>query len=123
MIPAWVGRELIAAPNGNAKYLLWGGQGNSESTVKYFQRLLKKVFTAAGLTDGHSHRFRDTAAVELLLKGVSIEEVAQFLGDTVVVAAKYYAKWNQRRQKKLDDVLRAAFEEQEGQIVETHSIQ
>ncbi len=117
VIPAWVGRELIAAPNGNAKYLLWGGQGNSESTVKYFQRLLKKVFTAAGLTDGHSHRFRDTAAVELLLKGVGIEEVAQFLGDTVPVVAKYYAKWNERRQKKLDDVLRAAFEER----VEAHT--
>lgn len=111
VIPAWVGRELIAAPNSNPKYLLWSGEGNSESSVKYFQRLLKKVFTAAGLADGHSHRFRDTAAVELLLKGVGIEEVAQFLGDTVPVTARYYAKWNQRRQKKLDDTLRATFEE------------
>jgi integrase len=110
VVPTWVGRELIAAPNSNPKYLLWSGKGNSESSVKYFQRLLKKVFTAAGLADGHSHRFRDTAAVELLLKDVSIEDVAQFLGDTVPVTARYYAKWNQRRQKKLDDVLRATFE-------------
>jgi integrase/recombinase XerD len=122
VIPAWVGLELLAAPNSNPKYLLWSGEGDSESTVKYFQRLLKKVFKIAGVPDGHSHRFRDTAAVELLLKGVGIEEVAQFLGDTVPVAARYYAKWNQRRQKKLDDALRAAFEP-ERRAIETYSVQ
>jgi site-specific recombinase XerD len=124
VIPVWVGCELVAAPNSNPKYLLWNGEGHSESTVKYFQKLLKKVFGVAGILDGHSHRFRDTAAVELLLKGVSIEEVAQFLGDTVAVTAKYYAKWNVRRQKKLDDVLRDTFERHmEEESGETHSIQ
>jgi len=122
VIPAWVGRELLAAPNSNSKYLLWSGEGDSESTVKHFQRLLKKVFNVAGLPKGHSHRFRDTAAVELLLKGVGVEEVAQFLGDTVPVAARYYAKWNQRRQQKLDDSLRAALEPDE-QSMKTYSIQ
>lgn len=111
VIPTWIGRELLAAPNANSKYLLWGGEGSGpESSVKRFQRLLRDVFEAAEITEGHSHRFRDTAAVELLLKGVGIEEVAQFLGDTVPVAARYYAKWNQRRQKRLDEMLRATFE-------------
>jgi integrase len=122
VIPIWVGRELLAAPNSNAKFLLWSGEGDSSSAVKYFQKLFKRLFKIAGIPDGHSHRFRDTAAVELLLAGVGIEEVAQFLGDTVPVAARYYAKWNQRRQKKLDDLLRAVLETEE-QSFQTHSIQ
>ena len=124
VVPAWVGRELLAAPNCNPKFLLWSGEGDSESTVKHFQRLLKNLFKVAGVSNGHSHRFRDTAAVELLLKGVGIEEVAQFLGDTVPVAARYYAKWNQRRQQKFDDVLRATFEGiGQDQIVKPTNIQ
>ena len=123
VIPAWVGRELLAAPNSNSKYLLWSGEGDSESTVKHFQRLLKKVFDVAGLPKGHSHRFRDTAAVALLLKGVGIEEVAQFLGDTIPVTARYYAKWNQSRQNKLDESLRAAFEPEPERPVEIYTVQ
>jgi len=123
VIPKWVGRELLAAPNSNSKYLLWSGAGKSESTVKHFQKLYKKLFKFAGVPDGHSHRFRDTAAVELLLAGVGIEEVAQFLGDTVPVAARYYAKWNQRRQQKLDDTLRAAFKPEAERATDTYSIQ
>ena len=123
VIPTWVGQELIAAPNSNPKYLLWSGEGDSASTVKYFQKLLKKVFKAAGIPDGHSHRFRDTAAVALLLKGVGIEEVAQFLGDTIPVTARYYAKWNQSRQNKLDESLRAAFEPEPERPVEIYTVQ
>jgi integrase/recombinase XerD len=111
VIPPWVGREVLSAPNSNSTYLLWSGEGDPDSMVKYFQKQLKKVFKAAGVLDGHSHRFRDTAACELLLAGVLIEQVAKFLGDTVATTEKYYGAWNKRRQEKLDSDLRAAFGE------------
>lgn len=38
-------------------------------------RDLQEVFIKAGIIDGHSHRFRDTAAVELLKAGADIREV------------------------------------------------
>jgi integrase len=50
--------------------------------VKFADRY-RKMFTAAGVPTGHSHRFRDTAACELLLAGVSMEDVAEFLGNTL----------------------------------------
>jgi site-specific recombinase XerD len=52
VIPSWVGRELLAAPNANPNYLLWSGEGDSSSSVKHFQKLFKKLFTVAGVPNG-----------------------------------------------------------------------
>jgi len=40
-----------------------------------WQRSFRKLTTLANIADGHPHRFRDTFAVELLLKGVPMEDV------------------------------------------------
>jgi hypothetical protein len=69
---------LLAVPN--PKYFFWSGEGNDKSVAGDMTKDLKKVFLKAKIADGRSHRFDDTAAVELLKAGVDIRKVSQFLG-------------------------------------------
>ena len=62
-----------------------------------------------GIKDGHPHRFRDTAAVELLKAGVDIREVQKFLGHkSLATTEKYYAPWNKRQQDIFGAKIKAA---------------
>ena len=57
----------------------------------------------------HSHMLRDTFAVELLLQGVDIVEVAQLLThESITTTEKYYAPWVQSRLNKMERNLIAA---------------
>jgi hypothetical protein len=47
----------------------------------------------AEVTWAHPHRFRDTLAVDTLLKGASPYDVAKTLGDTVGVVEEHYAPY------------------------------
>jgi integrase/recombinase XerD len=116
LIPGWVGEEILSTPNLNPKYFLWSGNGKPKSAVAYFQRLLKKVFTVAGIPEGHSHRLRDTFACELLLAGVDIRKVSKALGhDSVATTEKYYGAWCKRHQESLDKDIRASWPKTEKQ--------
>jgi len=60
--------------------------------------------------DAHSHRFRDTFAVSLLEKGVSIENVSVLLGHASVrITERHYKPWVKTLQKKLEDEVRKAW--------------
>jgi integrase/recombinase XerD len=116
VIPGWVGDEILATPNQNPKYFLWSGEGKPKSAVAYFQRLLKKVFTVAGILDGHSHRFRDTFACELLLAGVDIRKVSKALGhDSIATTERYYGAWCKRHQESLDKDIRGSWKKADRQ--------
>jgi integrase len=61
----------------------------------------------AGITGGHPHRFRDTFAVSLLLKRVSIEIVSKLLGhSSIKVTERHYAPWVKARQELLEAEVR-----------------
>ena len=64
------------------------------------QRTLYRLFKLAGIK-GQAHQFRDSFAVELLQEGVSLENVATLLGNTVKIAEKHYAPWIKSRQDAL----------------------
>ena len=50
-----------------------------------------------------SHRLRDTFAVDLLEKGVPLEEVSKLLGhESIKTTEKHYSKWMKGRQDRLD---------------------
>lgn len=67
------------------------------------------MFKAAGLK-GSSHRFRHTFAVELLLAGVDVSEVARMMGhNSSATTEKYYSAWVQARQKQMENSVRTAF--------------
>lgn len=93
-------------------YHFWTGAGKLETAVKSWKRTLARLFDIAGVKGGHAHRFRDTFAVELLLRGVPLEDVSQLLGHTSTkVTEKSYAPWVKARQDKLEERVRLTWDE------------
>ena len=71
---------------------------------------MKALGRHAGVSHVHPHRFRDTFAVDLLLKGASAYDVAKLLGDTVETVERYYAPYI----RELRERARRFVESQEG---------
>jgi integrase len=80
------------SPQPAARVLLNPSTGKTLSRPRLYERM-KALGRRAGVSNVHPHRFRDTFAVDLLLKGASAYEVAQYLGDTVQTVERYYATW------------------------------
>jgi integrase/recombinase XerD len=101
-----VALELLAVLNGNPKYVFWTGNGLESSTVTHWQDDMRTLFRAAKIeSDGHmrSHRLRDTFAVDLLSKGVPMEEVSKLLDhESIKTTEKSYARWAKTRQDRLN---------------------
>jgi len=109
-IPPDVAKELLAVINGNAEYVFWSGTGEEESITKNWAKYyIAPVFKAAKIeSGGHmmSHRLRDTFAVDLLEKGVPLEEVSKLLGhESIKTTEKHYSKWMKGRQDRLDSLV------------------
>src|SRR5204863_1417946 len=68
-LPPKVVKGLKDAPSDNPKYFFWNGRCSPMSTVKIWERTFQRLFELADVPGGTLHRFRDTFAVELLLKG------------------------------------------------------
>jgi integrase len=113
-IPPDVAGELLAVANGSPTYIFWSGNGLPQSaTSNWGQRYIAPVFKAAGITsEGNmlSHRLRDTFAVDLLEKGVPMEEVSRLLGHTSIrTTEKSYAKWSRGRQDRANALVRGTW--------------
>jgi integrase len=116
-LPPAVTSSLWSLPPVSAQYFFWSGHGDLESAVKGYQRSFRKLFRIAGIRnrDGsrkhcHSHMFRDTFAVELLLAGVPIDQVSILLGHrSVKMTEKHYLPWVKARQKQLTASVRRAW--------------
>jgi integrase/recombinase XerD len=109
-IPNDVAQELLATLNGHPEYIFWSGKGEEESITKNWSKYyIAPLFKAAKIEcEGHmmSHRLRDTFAVDLLEKGVPLEEVSKLLGHTSIkTTEKSYAKWIKGRQDRLDSLV------------------
>jgi site-specific recombinase XerD len=109
-IPPDVAKELLAVANGNPEYVFWSGEGEEESITKSWSKLyLAPLFEAAKLSSNgylKSHRLRDTFAVDLLEKGVPLEEVSKLLGhESIKTTERHYAKWVKGRQDRLDSLV------------------
>lgn len=113
-IPAKVAEEILAVANGNEQYIFWTGEGSAETIAKtWANRYVRPVFEAAKIpSEGHmlSHRLRDTFAVDLLTRGVPLEDVSKLLGHTSIkTTERYYAKWVKSRQVRLDALVIATW--------------
>jgi site-specific recombinase XerD len=78
--------------NDNDQFFFYDGVSQPESMVKNWDRVFQKVFRTAGppIKNGHQHRFRDTFAASLLVKGVSIEVVSKLLGHASIKVTERY---------------------------------
>jgi integrase/recombinase XerD len=112
-IPADVAKELLTVLYGNPVYVFWSGNGEEESITKNWAKFIAKLFADAGIKkSGHmvSHRLRDTFAVDLLEKGVPLEEVSKLLGhESIKTTDKHYSKWMKGRQDRLDKLVTEAW--------------
>ena len=110
-----VAAELLAVPNGSPEHLFWDGKQDAFFfQINWAARYVKPIWEAAGIEQGgqrmRSHRLRDTFAVELLIKGVPMEEVSKLLGHTSIkTTEKHYAKWAKGRQDRLDSLVTATW--------------
>jgi integrase/recombinase XerD len=109
-IPTAIAEEVLAACK-HPVYLLW--QNTKDGTARQAGHstsiAISKIFERAGLnTGGHmkSHRLRDTFAVELLQRGVPIEDVSKMLGHrSIATTEKHYSPWVQGRQDRINNLV------------------
>jgi integrase len=108
-VPDAIPEVISQVENKYGQFLFWTGNGNLKSCVTDWQRTLKRLFKIATV-EGHAHRFRDTFAVNLLSRGVSLENVAVLLGhQNVRITWKHYAPWVRSRQDALYAEVRRTF--------------
>ena len=107
-IPEDVADALRAVKHKHPAYFFWSGSSTVPGAVSVWRRRLAKVFKLACVSEGHSHRLRDTFAVRLLEAGLSIENVSTLLGHaSTKVTERHYSPWVKTRQDALDrEVLR-----------------
>jgi integrase len=120
-LPPEVHTLLRSLPSANPHYFFWSGKGDRETIKRGWVCSLALLFKNAALKnpDGtlkrcHSHMFRDTFAVELLLAGVPIDQVSLLLGhSSVKVTEKHYAPFVKARQAQLAQSARMAWDQPE----------
>jgi integrase len=120
VLPSFVAdalRNIPPGPKPNPRYFFWSGNGEPKSVVADWQRAFRKLFKIADIKhpDGtpkrcFPHMFRDTFAVEALLAGVPIEDVALYLGhSSIKTTEKHYAPFVKARQERMESVLKQAW--------------
>lgn len=115
-----IAEEILAVDNSNPRYLFWTGVGKGETIANVWTtRYIRPLFDGAGVAcNGHmvAHRFRDTFATDLLEKGVPMEEVAKFLGNSIKVCEKHYSAWVKGRQDRADALVMGTWSEAEKKV-------
>ncbi len=77
-------------PRPDDRVLLNPATGKPLTRPRLYERMLA-LGRRAEVAHAHPHRFRDTFAVDLLLKGASPYDVAKLLGDTIETVEKHYS--------------------------------
>ena len=104
-LPPEAVKALESLQNERPDYFFWDGKSERETTVKSWNRVFQKLFATSEppILGGHPHRFRDTFAISLLLKGVELSHVSILLGHSSVrVTERHYSPWVKARQEQLE---------------------
>jgi integrase/recombinase XerD len=102
-IPEDVAAALRSVTHKHPAYFFWSGHSKVPAAVSVWRRRLADVFKRAKVSNGHSHRLRDTFAVGFLEAGVSLESVSTLLGHkSLRITEKHYSPWIKTRQDALD---------------------
>ena len=121
--PFWTAKHrrrlgaVLVSPKSKRTYTKDAGKETAPGAInaQMWGYRIKAAFDEAGLQcDGHmvSHRLRDTFAVDLLQKGVPLEEVSKALGHSSIrTTERHYAKWVKSRQDRLDNFIMGTWED------------
>jgi integrase/recombinase XerD len=104
LLPPRVAKLLRSLPNENPDYFFWDGVVGNKTLTDNWRQSLKRLASLVKVKEFHPHRMRCTFAIEQLLKGTSIEDVADLLGNTVEVCARHYAPLARQRRERLGKI-------------------
>jgi integrase len=96
-------------PNASG-YYFWTGESAVMTAADNWRVRFQKAFVRACIQNGHPHRLRDTFAVDLLLRGVSIDQVSLLLGhSSIKVTEQHYLAFVKARRKQLSEAVLLAW--------------
>lgn len=78
--------------------------GKSLSRPRLYARIIA-LGKRAGVANAHPHRFRDTLAVDMLLRGASPYDVAKLLGDTIETVERHYLPFVKELRERLRSLM------------------
>jgi integrase/recombinase XerD len=127
LLPPQIADELRSVPSGpdaHPDYFFWSGKGRRNKAASTWQKTMRRMWPlvkpALDLEDrdgkriqAKSHMFRNTFAVELLKKGVSLEHVAMLLADSPEIVRDHYYPWVPALQKELERAVQSTWDEEE----------
>jgi integrase/recombinase XerD len=116
-------RNVPPGPDAHPDYFFWSGKGRRNKAASTWQKTMRRVWPlvkpALDLEDREgrriqpkSHMFRNTFAVELLKKGVSLEHVAMLLADSPEIVRDHYYPWVPVLQKELERAVQSTWDEE-----------
>lgn len=91
-------------PQGSDCVLLNPVTGKPLTRPRLYQRMIA-LGQRAGVPNVHPHRFRDTFAVDLLLRGACPYDVARMLGDTIETVEKHYVPFVRELRERVRRIL------------------
>jgi integrase len=107
-IPDSIVNLLQSLSSDHPRYFFWHRRRDGSelrSIVQMFGGWFGDVFKMAGIK-GHSHQLRHSFATYHLSRGVPVERVAEWMGDSVAEVLKTYGHWIPERQEQSDQAMR-----------------
>ena len=91
-------------PKPSDRVLLNPNTQTAMTRPRLYQRM-QALGKRAGVPGVHPHRFRDTLAVDLLLSGATLYDVAKTLGDTIGTVEKHYAPFTKELRERVRKIM------------------
>ena len=107
-IPEWLVSRVKMLPLTHPRYFFWHRRKDGtelRGTVQLFGGWFSDVFKMAGI-EGHSHQLRHSFATYHLSRGVPVERVAEWMGDSPAEVLRTYGHWIPARQELSDQAMR-----------------
>lgn len=104
-------KAALAACTPNAQgFYFWSGASNLATATDNWRARYVKLFARVGIENGYPHRFRHTFAVDLLLRGMPIDQVSTVLGHgSTKVTEKHYLAFVAARRAQLQASMLSAW--------------
>jgi integrase/recombinase XerD len=112
LIPEWLVNRLESLPNNDPHHFFWHRRTDGsklKSIVTLYGGWFGDVFKMAGIT-GHSHQLRHSFATYHLSRAVSVERVAEWMGDSPAEVRRTYEHWITERTELSEQEMRASWE-------------